>query len=323
MEEEKLPEELSEEEWLARRKQGLGGTDVAAIVGVNPYRAPFDVYCEKMGLVDAQPPNDQMEYGRHNEAFALRLYRKYSGHDNTLTLGRRLFHHSDIPLWLGTPDAIVPHGGPGVEAKTASYYQQKLHWGEPGTDEVPDWYRIQVEWYMPLVSRDVFDFAAWFAGTNFEMYRVTREEVLLEQLAEAAKRFWRDHILAQHPPPMGAGAAAEAYLRKMFPTELSMAREATPDEEAALMQLWQARATTTTAQQIEDALENQVKALIGEAAGIEGRLFRALWKRTKDGTSVNWKAIARELNAPEDLVRRHSEPRPGVRRFTFNEKEEK
>ena len=34
-------------EWLKARQKGIGGADVAAILGINPYRTPLDIYREK------------------------------------------------------------------------------------------------------------------------------------------------------------------------------------------------------------------------------------------------------------------------------------
>jgi putative phage-type endonuclease len=314
---EKLPPELTEEEWDATRGKGLGGTDVAAIVGVHPWRSPLDVYAAKLGLVDRPEANANMRFGTAMESFALDEY-GLATQQKVVKLGRRIFVHPDIEIWRGCPDGLVP-AGPGVEAKTVSWSQAR-HWGEEGTDEVPDWYRVQVEWYMPLLRRDVFDFAVWFAGVRFSIYRVEREQALLDALADSAQRFWRDHILTQRPPPLDASRGAEAYLKAMFPRELVAARETTASEEQLLMDLWAARLRTKMQQEVEDTLENRVKAIIGEAAGIESPSHCALWKRTKDSVKVDWETIARKLKPPARLIQDYSEPKPGVRRFTINER---
>ena len=38
----------------ARRAQGLGASDVAAVLGLSKYKSPFDVYLEKRGLLPAR-----------------------------------------------------------------------------------------------------------------------------------------------------------------------------------------------------------------------------------------------------------------------------
>lgn len=318
MQDEELPRELTEEEWRATRGKGLGGTDVAAIVGVHPWRSPLDVYAAKLGLTDPPEVNANMRFGTAMETFALDEY-GLETRQVVVKLGRRIFQHPDIEIWRGSPDGLVP-GGPGIEAKTVSWSQVR-HWGEEGTDEVPDWYRVQVEWYMPLLRRDVFDFAVWFAGVRFSVFRVERQQGLLDALSESAQRFWRDHVLAQVPPPLDASRGAEAYLKAMFPRELVAARDATADEEQMLLDLWAARLRTKAQQEIEDTLENRVKAVIGEAAGVESAGHRALWKRTKDGIKVDWEAVARNVGVPQSVIDAASVPQPGVRRFTISEKE--
>lgn len=334
MTEDTLPDELTEGEWLARRKEGLGGTDVAAIVGVHPWRSPLDVYAEKLGLVDPQPTNVNMRYGSAVEGFVLDEYGRETG-QRVIRLGRRMWKHKDIVIWQGTPDGLVVDG-PGVEAKTVSF-SQRSKWGdELGSDDVPQHVRCQVTWYAPLLEREIMDVAVWFSGVEFSMYRVPRETALVEALSEAAQRFWRDHIIAEVPPPLDASKAAEAYLKKMFPANALGPKAATPEEEILLLQLWNSRMTTKIAKDMEDTLENQVKAIIGEHEGIETERIRALWKRTKDGVKVDWEAVVGEIRRQldvlphdvpftdsllDEIVQQHTAPKPGVRRFTFNVKE--
>ena len=56
--------DMTREEWLTLRKQGIGGSDAGAVCGLNPYVSPMDVYMDKS--TEVIPEQD-----RDNEATAL------------------------------------------------------------------------------------------------------------------------------------------------------------------------------------------------------------------------------------------------------------
>ena len=67
------------EEWLKARKTGIGGSDIAAILGLSPYRTPVDVWAEKTGRATAQDETLQMRFGRYAEEFVAREYTAKTG----------------------------------------------------------------------------------------------------------------------------------------------------------------------------------------------------------------------------------------------------
>ena len=55
-------ENLTEQEWLAYRRQGIGGSDVAAILGISPFRTARDLYDDKLNIASAVDDADQWQY---------------------------------------------------------------------------------------------------------------------------------------------------------------------------------------------------------------------------------------------------------------------
>jgi predicted phage-related endonuclease len=52
---------LSRDEWLTVRKKGIGGSDAAAAIGLNPYQSPLELWMIKTGRDEGLPkidPND-------------------------------------------------------------------------------------------------------------------------------------------------------------------------------------------------------------------------------------------------------------------------
>ena len=55
---------LSRDEWLDVRKQGIGSSDAAAAVGLNPYKSQLELWMEKTGR-DAELPKPDPEDTTH------------------------------------------------------------------------------------------------------------------------------------------------------------------------------------------------------------------------------------------------------------------
>lgn len=68
--------ELSHDDWLQARQEGIGGSDAAAILGMNKYKSAFNVFLDKKGLSAPTEDNLNMLIGRELEDIVARLLRK-------------------------------------------------------------------------------------------------------------------------------------------------------------------------------------------------------------------------------------------------------
>lgn len=316
------------EEWLEARKHGLGGTDISAVAGLNPWRTPHDVYLEKRGLVDPQPENEAMKMGKILEPVVLDLYEQRTGYQ---TEPGRFTVHPSYPWVRGTPDALtLAPDGPLVEIKTAGA-RQAAKWGEAGTDQIPDHYLLQVQWYLTLTKHQAADIAVLLGGQEFRLYHLAHNPVLEARLLEIGEAFWRDHILAGTPPEIGAGEGAKRWLQQAFPKDdRPELLESNERLDMMALQLAEARRRRDEAALKAEEIENRIKADIGAAAGIAGRNWRATWRAAKASASVNWEAVAGDIalktGLPEHeyqkIVKFETKPKPGSRRFLFTFSEE-
>ncbi len=89
-----------------------------------------------------------------------------------------------------------------LECKTAHALASSRsdEWGEPGTDEVPEHYWLQVQWYLGITGADAGDLAVLFGGREHCIYTVEADRELFDDLPETASTWWRDHIEADLPP---------------------------------------------------------------------------------------------------------------------------
>ncbi len=196
-----LPADAPLADWLAARRRGIGGSDIAAIVGVSKYAGPTKVYYDKLGVLPDED-NAAMERGRRVEK-ADRLKFADEHPELYVTDGPGLVAHPDRPIQLATIDGIAAEGPNSpplaiVEVKTGS--SRDPEWGEESTDEVPLPYLCQVTWYLDVFGLDVGYLAVLLDGRDYREYQIDYDAQLAAKLRGHAEAFWFRHVLAQVAP---------------------------------------------------------------------------------------------------------------------------
>lgn len=186
-------------EQLALRRTGITATDVPAVLGLSPWRSPFDVWAEKLGKAPPVEENEDMQRGTFLEDGARSWYAHRTG--ATVAVPGTVVHPRDS-LIIATPDGVALLDGDvrGLELKMPSTARG---WGEPGTDAVPDYYVPQAAWQLAAMAEwtDTVDVFAVLEGKP-RLYHVRRDVELEGLLVEEMRRFWRDHVLTGRPPPV-------------------------------------------------------------------------------------------------------------------------
>lgn len=301
------------------RKMGVGSSDIGAVAGLSPYASPLDVWLQKRGLATVEE-NEAMRWGTAMEPVIAQAYEREHLAEGEVVCTSGTVRHAEEPWILATPDRIVTDARFRpvrlVEIKTVSH-RSAHHWGE-AHDEVPPWYRAQIEWQMLVTGVTTCDLAALIGGAELRVYRITQDRDLAAMLVEIGRRFW-GHVEAGTEPPVDGSPAWRSYLESRFPRVRGAIRPATPEAEAIAARWRDARARKDAAEADEERAANELRAQIGDAEGIEGDGWRATWKAPKAGTP-KWKDIATALGAETqpELVAQHTAP--PTRRFTFTEK---
>lgn len=232
---------LSRDEWLALRQSGIGGSDIAAILGVSPYATAYDVYQSKTQPV-SEDSNEFAYWGTVLEDVVAREFAKRSGLkvQNVNFMMRHPVHTFAV---ANIDRAVVNRDIAGnvrykdgklttdqiVEIKTASEYVGK-NWGDEDSDEVPDQYQCQAQWYMGVTGVDVCHMAVLIGGNKYRQYRIERNQELIDVLFETAHDFWHNHVLAGvEPDATTLQNAKDKYPRHDPETTLDVA----PDSETA------------------------------------------------------------------------------------------
>jgi putative phage-type endonuclease len=272
-----VPASADRREWLAARRDGIGASEIAAVLGISPWESPFSLYWRKVNgwAVDI---NDEMSAGIRAESVIAGWFADQ--HPEYVVHPSGLYANRERPWQLATPDRVLcdaqMHDNPFPDDPTFDWHHYDnlidalveckyvVHgwegWGEPGTDEIPVHYRAQGLWQADVMGVDEVYFAAWH-GATFREYLVRRDETDLRMMREAGRRFMA-RIENDDPPSVDEHAATLATMKKLHPDLDDRAQEV---DAATAAGYRRARALKTHATALCDRYEARLRAEMGDA----------------------------------------------------------
>jgi len=187
--------DMTHNEWLEARRKGLGGSDAGAILGLNKWSTPLDVYLDKVGQAEPIEDNDAMYWGRTLEDIVATEYTRRTG--NKTRRINKILQHKDHNFILANLDRDLISSKGILECKTAF---RPDGWGADGTDEVPESYLAQVMHYMAVTGAEFADLAVLIGGRDFRIYTIKRDDDLINEIVKREVVFWHEHVLAEVAP---------------------------------------------------------------------------------------------------------------------------
>jgi len=228
------------------------------------------------------------------EPLLARRYQKATGIEVTIPNPEELpMVHQKYTWYLGSPDGLAKDGG--VDFKTTSRRQD---YGEPGTDAVPDWVACQAHWYMGLTGAKWWDIAVLFFAPRrlFEIYRLNRNEDIISRLTQAGREFWENHVVPRIPPPIDSSQASRTLLNLTYPFPKKAELLPAPElAEKIFARLLAARKAIASAEEEKVLAENQLKQIIGDASGLEGRDWKITWKKARNQDKIDYKMAINQI----------------------------
>lgn len=147
----------SREEWLKHRMQGIGGSEISAVVGLNPYMSNVDLWELKTGAMEPEDISDKpyIKYGTQAEPLLRELFKLDFPQYEVFYEENNSFRNSKFPWALASLDGWIrdENGRVGVwECKTTNILQsmQKEKWNH----QIPSNYYCQVLFYMAVIEAD-------------------------------------------------------------------------------------------------------------------------------------------------------------------------
>ena len=316
----------------ARRKQGIGASEVGAILGLSKYKTALDVYMDKLGLTEPSEDSEAAEWGHRLEPVIAQKYQaQYPG---VLLEECDTRAHPDHPWALATPDRLAYDAVEEwlVEIKTRED-RTAGEFGEPGTDQVPHDVLVQCQWQIFVTGKRRCDVALLVNGRRFSVYTIPADRDLQTSLRDQVQDFWLNHVLAQVPPDVTA--QDNPTLARLFPKHTGETLEGTAEDFAVLQQIASLKAQVKALEKNLDQNEAGLKLRIGENAGLTfPNGSKVTWTKNKDSEVVDYKKLAEDMAEKfaaalsvdaADLLDgyriKHTTTRPGARVLRLTVKE--
>lgn len=294
-------------EFLEMRKDSLGGSDIAALLGFDDFRGPLAVYMEKKGLY-SQPENEFMRMGKELEPIIIAKYQSQAG--TPVRRNSKLHKHRKHSWIHATPDAFTVPKKIGIEAKSRIiflahkygevYYPRYPMERLPLADEIRPSEMCQTQLCMEVTGLREWHLAVYFGGAEFRIYRVAYDKVLVELMLEAANDFWQNAVLKDDPPEIDSTRWSDQYLKDTYPEASKDLLEPTPEIQSMIFQYRNAKNEKDDAEKVEKMWKNRLIEACGEHAGIKG-MFSYASQRGK----VSYSKVVEELGATPEQLEAH------------------
>lgn len=216
-------EGLSKTDWLKWRQRGIGGSDIASVCGINPWKSPLALWHEKVMKVEEEvEENLPAELGIFLEPFMkMRLenwIKKNEGIEIFSPFVPYILQHPTNKIALANVDGIINHPERGyciAEYKTTSERNYK-EWQD---DNLPDYYYLQVQHYLYVTNFQYCYLAFLIGNRKFDVLVIERNEEVIKEIVEKADYFWNTFVVPKTAPePSGDISSGEA-LKSMYPKE--------------------------------------------------------------------------------------------------------
>jgi putative phage-type endonuclease len=219
--------ELSREAWLAARRSGVGGSELAAVLGESRYRTAFDVWRDKTGRTVESDMSEAMRWGMRLESA---IADGFAEEHRLQVRSVGLLRSRRCPRMLATVDRLTSDGG-GLEVKSTGFFAGR----QLAEGAMPREWFWQLVHYLAVTGRAHWWLAALVGGQRLEVRRLDRGDVAAEmaRAVAAVGRFWTEHVDADTapeqenplPPAVEAGVRAEAALPDAVAADVARWRE--------------------------------------------------------------------------------------------------
>jgi putative phage-type endonuclease len=301
--------DMPRDEWLELRKKGIGGSDSAAIVGLDRYRSPFDVYADKLGLRSEIPDNEAMRQGRDFEQYVAERFMEATG--KKVRRRNAMLQHPEYPFMNANIDRWVVGENAGLECKTTSV----LNRAKFSQGEFPPNYYVQCMHYMAVTGADRWYLAVLVLNKAFHVFTIERDEAEINALIEAEKDFWENHVLKQIPPAPDGSESTSEIIKQLFPEAREREEVALFGYEDKIEQYLQLDSQVKKLEKQRDALKQELQLALSDA-----EIGRA------QGYVVEWKNQVRQTLDTQKLKKEQTEiyekylkPAHTVRMFKIKE----
>lgn len=267
--------DMSRGNWLEARRNGIGGSDSAAILGLNKWRSAVDVWLDKTGqIVEGQEENEFMYWGNVLEEVVAKEFERRT----SLKVRKNNFmlQSTAYPFLLANLDREIVGKKVGLECKTASAYKSEEWEG----DSVPDSYYIQCQHYMAVTGYASWWIACLCGGNQFFYKEIPRNEEVIDVIVGQGKEFWQ-HVTEKTMPAVDGSEACATAIKGLYPESNGNAIDLPDTATLYIDQYKRASDEETAAKKLKTEAKNILTNMLGKNEVGNVGIFKVSWKSSK------------------------------------------
>lgn len=264
------------EEWLALRHKYIGGSDAAAVVGLNSYVSPYALWAEKTGRLPGFEGNLATAVGTYLEEFVAQRFAQETG--KRVRKCNQSWFNDEYPWAIANIDREIVGEDAGLEIKTTSELNTKKFKG----GEYPANYYVQCMHYLAVTGKQRWYLAVLIGNREFKWFTIERDEEEIKALMEAEREF-KELVDTETPPSADGSYSTADTLYTLYPNSTDIAI-GIDSFERELDNYFRLKAQQKELSETIDGIENRIKAHLGECAIGEGDRYKVSWKTQSRST---------------------------------------
>lgn len=302
----------SREEWLEIRKSGIGSSEVATIVGLNPWETPYQLWRRKKGLDEPKQENAAMRNGHHLEDAVSKMWNDVTGREIIKRSAIDwIIRDNDRPYLQVSPDRTY-WLGESRSPEDKGILEIKTTRMKVDPEDLPKYWFAQVQYQLGVAGYTQGSLAWLSAGQGFDFGYQDLKLVpdFFGWLIEEVDKFWTDNILGGKEP--NAVSVADVLLKYNRHTDRKII-ECSDEAFEAYQNLKEVKKEIKALEERQEAFEETIKMAFGDAEALSyGGDTIATWKAPKESLKFDAKTFQAEH---PDLVKPYLQVTQGARRF--------
>lgn len=249
------------------RSKFIGGSDIAAVMGLSRWKTPLQLWAEKTGQVEEKDLSniEAVQLGIELEDFVAKKFQKKTGLD--VRRAPKYYIHPKYNFLSCQVDRLVTGTDELLECKTAHYRKAKEWEGE----EIPIEYIMQVIWQLGITVRSKGWIAVLIGGQAFRYKAIPSDRDLFEKMIGQALKFW--DMVKNNIPPMACADDREILLA-LYPQENNAELlQSYQEMENDIARRQELKGHIEAMKEEADTIDNKLRQVIGDNLGIKTQKY--------------------------------------------------
>lgn len=268
-------DEAARESWLRERRKGIGASEVATILGINPYESPFELYLHKTGQLPPKEETLPMWLGHEMEPIIAKRYQIETGRFLHDPGDFTILPHPDYPWLRCTLDRTTTfedsrRGPVEFKAPMTGDFDEEGNWCPPPShhetwlkSEAPLSAQAQLQIQMACGNFEVGEIVAMLGNAEFIILRYERNDDFLDAVIPALFEFWQC-VQNGTPPPVDGSESCTRALRTLHPLDNGNTIELPAEFSRKIQEMEDLKAMAKGIDEKLKAVKNELIAALGD-----------------------------------------------------------